>query len=234
MKNKRIENPVKIIRAGLILLLVSSCSPEYIPNMTNTPMFEEKGELQSNLAVGVSGTDLQLAYALTDKIGIMGNGSFYDETSDTTEEFHKHNLYELGVGYYDQVGNNLGYEIYAGMGTGKIKGYDENRLDSPVSDASLLKFFIQPSAGFKSDVFDLNLATRWALLRTDYTEGSVERDVALQPFFEPVLTGRLGFRYIKLVSQAGVSLPLKNNPSFDYQPFIFNVGLHFNVNVLGD
>lgn len=217
-----------------LLYSLVSCSPEYIPNMANTPMFERKGEIQANLSGGVSGTDIQLGYAVSDHIGLMANGSFRDETSDTTDEFHKHNLYEFGIGYYDQIGSHGKYEIFGGLGSGSIKGYDESRLENPVGEANFFKLFIQPSIGLTSDVVDGSLATRWVLVRTDYTEGDYEGSSGFQPFFEPVLTGRVGFKYIKLISQVGLSVPVKQDLPFDYQPFIINFGLHFNINVLGN
>lgn len=217
----------------IVIFNLLSCSPEYTPNMANVPMFDRKGELQANLAGGFSGTDVQLAYAFADNFGVMANGSFYDETSDTTDEFHKHSLYEFGVGYFDNIGKSGRYEVFGGFGTGRIKGYKESRIDDPVGESNFFKIFIQPAVGLKSTILDGSLGTRWVMVRTDYTEGDIEAQSRFLPFFEPVLTGRLGFKYVKIVSQIGFSVPVKD-VSFDYQPFILNIGLHLNVNVLGN
>ncbi len=211
-----------------------SCSPEYVPNMVNTPMFDEKGELQANLSGGVSGTDAQLSYAISDHLGLMANGSFRNETSDTSNEFHKHHLYEFGIGYFDHIGHVGRYEIFGGLGTGRMSGYDESWVDDPVGEARFFKIFVQPSVGLKSKVIDGNFATRWVLVQTDYSEGNVSGSSTFQPFFEPVLTGRVGFKYVKITSQLGFSLPVGDKIPFDYQPFIFSLGLHLNINILGN
>ncbi|MBS3807179.1 MAG: hypothetical protein KGY60_06710 [Bacteroidales bacterium] len=93
---RNFKRTIFALGAGVWVMVMFSCSPEYIPNMVNSPMFKEKGEIQGNLAAGVSGTDVQLAYALGEHVALMANGSFYDETSDTTDDFHHHTLYELG------------------------------------------------------------------------------------------------------------------------------------------
>jgi len=223
-----------LLGAVALVMTMFSCSPEYIPNMVNSPMFNEKGEVQGNLAAGVSGTDLQLAYAVSDHIAIMANGSFYDETSDTTDDFHRHTLYEVGAGYYDLIGGHGRYEIFGGVGTGKIKGYwEDSPLDNPVSDARFFKFFVQPAIGLRSDYADGSIGSRWVLVRTDYNEEEPEAQAGFHPFFEPFIMGRLGFRNIKLVSQLGFSIPVGQEVPFDYQPFMFNVGLHVNISTLG-
>jgi len=230
---RNLKRIISALGAVVLVLAVSSCSPEYIPNMVNTPMFKEKGEIQGNLAAGVSGTDVQLAYALGDHVALMANGSFYDETSDTTNDFHRHTLYEVGAGYYDQIGGHGRYEIFGGVGTGKIKGYWENSpLDNPVSDARFVKFFIQPAIGLQSDYADGSLGSRWVLVRTDYNEEEPEAQAGFHPFFEPFIMGRLGFKNIKLISQLGFSVPVGEEVPFDYQPFMFNVGLHLNMSIL--
>ena len=219
---------------GIFVPVMFSCSPEYIPNMANTPLFSEKGDLQANLAGGVSGTDVQLAYAVTDHVGLMANGSFSDRTSDTTNDFHKHTLLEFAGGYYDRVGGHGRYEIFGGFGTGRIEGYwEDSPLDDPVSDARFLKLFIQPAVGLTSDFADASVGSRLLLVRTDYNEDDPDAEAKIHPFFEPFITARLGFKYVKVVSQLGLSVPIREDLPFDYQPLIFNVGLHFNINTLG-
>jgi hypothetical protein len=215
----------------LIILGLSSCSPEYIPNLANTPMFDEKGEIQANVTGGVSGTDIQGAYALSDNIGVMVNTSFNNETSDTSEDYHKHQIYELALGYYGDISDYGRFEVYGGFGTGNIKAYNENlEFDNPRSDATFTRLFVQPSLGMKSDIFDGNLATRLAIVKVNYAEEIDGQEEKFKPFIEPVLTGRLGYKYVKLVSQIGLSIPLTQDYVFDHQPFIFSLGLHFNIN----
>ena len=222
-----------LIRIGFLstLMTLVSCSPEYIPNMANTPMFDSKGDIQANVSAGVSGYDFQGAYALTDHVGAMVNTSFKNQTSDTTQDYHKHSIYELGLGYYGDLGEYGRYEIFGGFGTGNIQALNEGlEFDNPYTDAIFSKVFIQPSIGFKSEVFDANLGTRVAMVKVNYQQTAEGLNEKFQPFAEPVLTGRLGFKYVKLVSQVGFSIPLTNEYVFDYQPFIISLGVHFTIN----
>ncbi len=218
---------------GFVFFIFTSCSPEYIPNVVNTPMFDEMGELQANVSAGVSGTDVQAAYALTDHVGLMLNSSFRDEVSDTSRDFHKHTILEFGLGYYGNISDYGRYEIYGGYGGGRIKGFDEdNVFDSRITDALFGKIFIQPSIGLKSNYFDGNLGARFAMVRVDYKNNPEGLNEKFQPFVEPVITGRLGIKNVKVVSQLGFSLPLTDEYVFDYQPFIFSLGLHFRINTM--
>jgi hypothetical protein len=225
--------PLKVL-LGTVFFVLASCSPEYIPNVVNTPMFDEQGELQANLSAGVSGTDVQAAYALTDNVGVMLNSSFNRQVSDTTEDYHKHTILEFGLGYYGSISDYGRYEIYGGYGAGRIKGYDEDNIfDSQITDATFGKIFLQPSFGFKSNYFDGSMGARIALVRVDYKNDSEGLSEKFHPFVEPVITGRLGIKNVKVVSQVGLSFPFKDEHVFDYQPFIFSLGLHFRINTMG-
>lgn len=213
--------------------LLYSCSPEYIPNMANTPMFDEKGEVQANLAASVSGTEIQAAYALTDNIGVMANSSFLNETSDTTDDFHKHSIFEFGVGYFNSFSEYGRFEVYGGYGKGKVEAYNEDlTFDEKISDATFSKMFIQPSVGMKTTYFDGNIGARMALVKVDYKQEIEEADENFHAFFEPVVTGRVGIKNVKLVSQLGYSFPVGGEYVFDTQPFIFSIGLHFRLNTI--
>ncbi|MEE4199006.1 MAG: hypothetical protein V2I54_15305 [Bacteroidales bacterium] len=96
MKNLHVKQRLQIILWVIPLGFLFSCSPEYIPNMANSPMFTERGELQATIATGTSNFDAQTAYAITDHIGIMVNGSYGNETNDTTDDYHKHAFIEGG------------------------------------------------------------------------------------------------------------------------------------------
>src|SRR6056297_213766 len=117
--NKRFQKFFLLLPLGFLF----SCSPEYIPNMANSPMFSNKGEFQANIATGTSNFDAQAAYAITDHIGIMVNGSYGNETNDTTDDYHKHSFIEGGLGYFENLGESLRYEIYGGYGIGKTEGF---------------------------------------------------------------------------------------------------------------
>ena len=56
----------------LLLLIATSCSPVYVPNARNTPLFQGAGEVQVAAQVG-QGYDVQTAVSITDHVGVMAN-----------------------------------------------------------------------------------------------------------------------------------------------------------------
>ena len=75
---------MKIVPALSVVLLVASCAPVYYaPNAHNVPLFSEKNEATVSASFAIldnpepmTGTDLQLAIAVSDHVGIMANGMF--------------------------------------------------------------------------------------------------------------------------------------------------------------
>ena len=68
-------NVLYIVIIYSALGVLSSCSPAYIPNMVNTPLFSNQGEFEATVATGTSNFDAQLGYAITDHIAVIVNGS---------------------------------------------------------------------------------------------------------------------------------------------------------------
>ena len=203
------------------ILLLNACAPAYIPNTVNTPMLSNKGELQASVNSGISGFDPQLSYAITDHIGVMLNGSFSDRTSDSTDDYHKHQFVELGSGYYTKIGTIGRYETFAGFGLGNTRGEYSTTLWSSYADAQFFRIFIQPSIGLATSFFDGGFAWRFVIISM-----TQEQNKSTGFFFEPVITLKLGYKYVKMVTQFGLSLPVTEEIAFNYQPFMFSVGLH--------
>lgn len=224
------------IRRYYILIFISvfgtltSCSPEYIPNMVNSPMLSNQGEFQATVATGTSSFDAQTAFAITDNLGVMVNGSYGNETNDSTDDFHKHAFIEGGFGYYNKIGDKGRYEIFGGYGFGKVKGYYENALfDSQITDANYNRFFVQPGIGISTGIYDGSFSPRFAMIQMN-PNGADFRTGKYNLFFEPVITSKIGFKYVKFVFQFGFSVPFgEQNLNYDYQPFIMNVALNFNL-----
>jgi hypothetical protein len=209
----------------LVIILFHSCAPAYIPNTINTPMLSNKGELQVALNSGVSGFDPQVSFAISDHVGIMANASFDNQTNDSTDNFHRHAFMEAGAGYYTHLGNSGRFEVYGGMGLGNTQGQYNGIWWVSNANARLMRFFIQPGIGFSTPYADGGIATRMVavnLHQDEYTSTGL--------FFEPVLSARLGYKYVKLFIQGGLSFPLNSDQvEFEYQPLIFSVGLHINL-----
>ncbi|MFP4023955.1 MAG: hypothetical protein ACLFVR_05465 [Thiohalospira sp.] len=224
--NKNLRILVLVISSGFLF----SCSPEYIPNMANSPMFSNQGEFQATVATGTSSFDAQTAYAITDNIGIMVNGSYGNETSDTTDDFHKHAFIEGGIGYYEKIGDKGRYEIYGGYGFGKTEGFFEDAVfDSQVTDADMQRIFVQPGIGISTGLFDGSFSPRFVLVKMT-PRGEGFETGGFNTFFEPVITSKIGYKWVKFVAQFGFSIPVGDESlHFDYQPFIINFGLNFNI-----
>jgi hypothetical protein len=189
--------------------------------MVNTPMLSNKGELQVSINSGISGFDPQISYAITDHIGVMLNGSFSDRTSDSTNDYHKHQFVEIGTGFYKKIGELGRFESYGGFGLGNTEGDYSSTLWSSHANAQFFRIFIQPSIGLATPYFDGGLATRFVVVSM-----TQDPNKSTGLFFEPVITLKLGYKYVKLVSQFGLSLPATEEIAFNYQPFMFSVGLH--------
>jgi len=204
-----------------IIIAINSCAPAYVPNVINTPLLSNKGEIQAAIHTGVSGTDPQLAYALTDNIGVMLNGSFANRTSDSTDDFHKHQFAELGLGYYTKIGESGRFETFGGGGLGNLQAKFDNTVWNTYADVNSYRFFIQPTIGASTNIFDGSFSSRFVMVNLK------QNSISSTGFFvEPVLTGKIGYKYVKAVIQLGFSLPLNSkNIDFYYQPFLFSIGL---------
>lgn len=224
MKKRKIHKLIYFL--AFLILIVSSCAPAYVANVINTPLLSNKGEIQAAVYTGTSGFDPQFSYAISDHIGLMINGSFENRTSDSTENFHKHQFVEIGSGYYNEIGRNGRFEVFGGLGSGKLKAEYSNNLWKSLSDVSNTRVFIQPSIGVVSNIFDGSFSSRFVLI--NLYQGS-NKNTGL--FVEPAITGKLGFKYLKAVLQLGLSLPVNsNNIHFLYQPVMFSIGLEANLN----
>jgi len=198
-----------------------------VPNVINTPLLSNKGELQVGIHTGLSGTDPQGAYAINDNIGLMLNGSFANRTSDSSNSFHKHNFGELGVGYFTKFADNGRLEVFTGLGYGDLRAKFESEIFNSSAQVHTRRFFIQPAIGAKTNIFDGSFATRFVFL--DIYQGNKSIQAVL---FEPAITAKAGYKYVKVVFQFGLSLPLSATENYYYQPFLFSVGLQGFIGLL--
>lgn len=218
-----------VVYLFLLAIIFTSCSPEYVPNMVNSPLFSNQGEFQATIATGNSNFDAQTALAVTDNIGIMINGSYGNETNDSSDNFHKHSFIEAGIGYYEKIGEKLRYEIYGGYGFGEVEGYFNNNLIEELTDARYNRFFIQPGIGISTGIYDGSFSPRFVLVQMNPVSSNFNSSQNAV-YFEPVITSKIGYKYVKFVAQFGISMPLGDqNLNFDHQLFIFNFGLNFNL-----
>jgi hypothetical protein len=186
-------------------------------------MLTNKHEVQVAFHAGTSGFDPQIAYAITNHIGVMANASIMDQTSDTTDAYHKHGFIEFGAGYYTNFARRFKFETFAGAGFGKIEGVYESELWTSYAKADIKRYFIQPTLGITSKVIDFGISTRMVLVNIEQ-----ETHTITGLMFEPAATLKLGWDHIKAVAQVGVSAPFNKHIDFNYQPFLFSLGLQGN------
>jgi hypothetical protein len=217
MKSKQLIHSI----LAFIILIINSCAPVYVPSVVNAPLLTNKNEVQAAINFGTSGVDPQLAYAVSNHIGLMLNGSFANVTSDTTNNFHKHQFVEIGTGYYTNFGTRGKFETFGGIGFGKLKAEYDNSMWISRSYVSCTRAFIQPTVGFTTKVFDGSVSSRIVMVNLHQESGS-----NTGYFLEPVVTAKLGYDHIKAIMQLGFSLPMNSGKTvFNYQPVLLSVGI---------
>lgn len=212
-----------IAAAGL--LVNYSCAPTYVPNVVTTPFLGDKGDVAGSVNYGVSGFDPQFAYAVTDNIGVVANGSYINTANDTNSQFRQHLHVEFGGGYHTRIGSFGRFEAYGGGGVGRINAKFDDLLFVSYEDVLSTRLFIQPSVGFVTDVFEIGFSTRFVLVSLMQDQKS-----ETAPFIEPALTAKLGYSPVKGMMQLGFSLPLNPELKFYFQPVIFSIGLQIRLN----
>lgn len=220
-----------------MVFIISSCAPVYVPNTVNNPQLTERGEFTGTVTTGVSGVDVQAAYAVNDNFGVMVNASFdFGDTSQTN--YHEHAFGEVGLGYLTKIGDQGSLNLFGGYGLGSSAASDEYYfiIDQNKSAKGMYhRLFLQSDVGYKSKIFEGGLGFRASYVNFyrvksnnfayDFTEDNL--------FLEPIVYLRLGAPNIKLHSQIGFSASLFSDYSFDHIPFIVNLGLTFRLNTLG-
>lgn len=214
-----------------LTLFFSSCSPDYRPNVVNTPLMRNKGDVRAGIYTGTNGTDLQGAYAITPHLAAMFNATWFNGKSgsssingNTTNYFNRHVFAEIAPGYYTPLGSMGSFEVYSGLGRGISDNWNDN--DPAKVRSNYNRFFIQPGIGITTDVVDVSLATRATIVGVKaVADPSATRDVS--SLIEPAVTVRAGYKYIKLSVQTGLTLPI-TPVEFDVNPFMINFGVHFS------
>jgi hypothetical protein len=120
------------MRFIILLVLAASCAPVYVPTTRNAPLFRGAGEFQAS-AYLTTGLDAQVAYALTDHIGVTGSYNFLSQKQGLPPDApvpdfkRKNNFGEIGLGLYQST-RSMRYELYAGYGKGEGTSYSNYYL----------------------------------------------------------------------------------------------------------
>ena len=223
-------------------LLLSCCSPLYVPTLHNAPLFTKAGEAQAAMQYGSSGLDLQAAVAVTNHIAIMGNYSYQNVNKDTVTNFfdsnnyYNHTFYEAALGYYQNEGK-LCYEIFAGYGKGESSNYDSYTFFGSQEQAvrgQYYRLFIQPSIGLNKQIVHVAFSTR--ISAVDFTQFStatktVTVDKELKIFLEPGVTAKFNFLDNRLFAtvQAGFNAAITNDAYYKTRPYTIGTGIGFRI-----
>ncbi len=206
-------------------LALLSCAPVYVPNVINTPMLSNAGEVQLSVSSASSGFDPQFAAAITDHVGIMLNGSFSNRRYEDSDEYRKHKFFEVGVGYYRKIKENVRFETFGGYGFGKVQTNRDYFFWPRNEGINLRRFFIQPTIGATLQPFEGCVSARVvyvSLNRTDRNPHHV--------FIEPAITGKLVYKRFKGILQFGLSLPVSNyDLVLEHDLAFISVGLSVNI-----
>lgn len=231
----------------LSVLIISSCSSVYMPNAPNTPMLSANGELSASGHVTLRGNvSLNSAYAVSDHVGVLLNGSIMNSNRERKD--FKHNLIETGAGYFTTFGpeNSRIFELYGGLGKGNSQRIyrEENSQGLIIEDRQDFRFnktFIQAnySSKRKQDLnlfgarFPLNYGTalRVSYLKmTDFKRANAPQSKEDNIFLEPVFFTRMAIsRAVQLQYTSGSNFGLKNRKFLTAGNSVFSVGLVINV-----
>jgi hypothetical protein len=217
----------------LALLVMSSCSPVYVPNLRNSPMFEKGGEVQIAGQIG-NGYEGQAAVSVSNHIGLMANYAYIDrgniEPGDEGNDYLRHKLFEGGIGYFDND-ENMFMEIFAGYGRGEGSN-NRNFFDLDSVSGKYERYFIQPAFGFNKKTMHFSFVPRISVV--DFTEFSNSTNTTIvdekpKVFFEPSFIGRVNGMNNRFffTFQAGFSISTTDQRYFDHRWFQTGFGMGF-------
>ncbi len=231
----------------LTSLVITSCSSIYMPNVPNSPMLSAKNEIHASGHVSLKGNlSFNTAYAVSDHIGVLFNGSFINQ-SQRKKDFNQ-DLVELGGGYYTTFGtdNNRILEIYGGFGRGTTnriyRTYDNDLLVfTDNQNVRFNKSFIQVNYSTKekksltlfSKKYPLNYGTIIRLSHvnmSNFTRNNLAQPLEDNVFIEPVFFTRLKLNQnFQLQYTSGSNFGLKNRDFMTAGNSVFTLGLIVNL-----
>ena len=195
----------------IFTFIFSSCRSVYIPNMINTPLLTQKGEFKATGSFGYNGYNSQLAYALTNSIGIITNGSYNKAKFFGTEnDYREFYLYDIGAGYYNKLYNkNSYYEIYMGGGQGRANIYEYSLSSLIRSSGSYSRVFGQGGIGVEDRFVGGGFALRVSVVNMKLLDpNNLVTGRYTNLYIDPVVTCKAGYNKVKVIIQAGMSYRL--------------------------
>lgn len=246
------KNIKPILLVAVLGMAFASCNHKYyVPTTINAPMLTEKNEFMGQLGVGFTESSdfvhFQGAYGITNEVGVMVNGLTTGGNTRygvvvPSQDYGFGHQFELGLGYHKPLGDLFGTEIYAGYGTGYQKhGYYQDGQPDATSVIRNRAYFIQPSIGLRTDIVDFIFTLRFntvdfhsvdtSSVALPENESMALRSMMNNPvqyYFQPGLTLRLGYRYLKFQTQLSLMGLSNDQRDFPVNNLNFNIGLTFH------
>jgi hypothetical protein len=228
-------------------VLFTGCKNMYIPNMPNTPLLREKGDVM----VTVNPNNYQGAVALTESFGLMVNGYYRRKSWNLTSggfdnRFdNQRYMFEGALGYFKKLGSSAVFELYGGGGFGNViynyDLYDNGSLiNQNTWSANNVKLFIQPNFGIVDKNIEFAVTTRFVMLNfpdaksVNYTtsemiaQGINDLEKTDWLFVEPGVVFRYGWSRFKFQNHLLYSAKLNPEP-LNTRRLIFGFGLTLNL-----
>ncbi|MFZ4399589.1 MAG: hypothetical protein ACOYO1_06120 [Bacteroidales bacterium] len=236
----------RIISISLIFLFTGCGSVHYYwPTMQNVPLFKEKNEIKTSFGYSdygelndfgyLGGRCVDAAYSITDHIACQFVSGSKNNKVNSRDAYAE--VIELSAGYYLRYREHLAFETFGGYSYGMVLGDDEFNK----TKANFNRIFIQPSIGFASDYLDIAFTPRFA--KVDYTikENTVyhlspQNDIIINMdkhsyyFFEPGITIRFGFKYVKFQYQY-VAVQKLNKEELMFASSVNSISIQFTMPV---
>jgi hypothetical protein len=235
-----------VLSAAALVALATGCKAVYAPNIVNTPLLRQRGEVRAT----VDGRNLQLAVAPTNHIGVMVNGYHRDDTNDPKPDQEKQHgqgdFVEVGAGGFTGIARPYSWlplqvEGYAGVGVGTVK-QDLTPAGGITRhfEAQVTRVFVAPTLGTTTKYYDVAASLRVVAVSyhdvatTGYMGDQLEGDgfagIEGQTwlFVEPCVTVRVGYKWVKLQLQVGKSVKL-NSDDLPHDSGMVTLGLNVDL-----
>jgi len=248
----------KLYTYFFITVVCCSCSHYYyVPNVQNVPLFREKNEYQFSGAYGLgtetSCLEVQGAYSVTGNFAVQANFMSAKGIDNHEDSWAKGSYLDAAIGYYKPLRKSGVFEIYGGVGGSKQHHQYRNDIYIPgtpgygilsagTSEVSFIKLFVQPSVGMTFKGFEFAFSTRFNWLTFNQTDNNIDKllnehefeklNATAQTknflFFEPALTIRGGWKYLRVQLQ-GATASYLNNENYHFDQYHLSIGLNVAI-----
>jgi hypothetical protein len=206
------------------LAFLGACAPKYYSsNAQNVPLLTSKGEGSASASINpdASRADARGALAVGENVGVLANAAVFFPRDDDSGNGGSGGLFELGVGYFKPLQNNLVFETYGLVAYGGLENHFEGANPNGKLNANLVRVAVQPAFGYKHRNFEAAASSRLAMLnyfnvdgdlvRGGESEAEYLRDNRMQFLLEPAITLRAGIDLLKAEAQLGWSVNLTDD-----------------------